>query len=272
MDPNEEEEKNLTPEGAPADPSPEEPEAPEEEQPETPEEEEPEAPSPNEEEPEQPEQPGTGSRRLDRRIERFSLKLRNEFATRGQAPSQGSTYKPADLSEMEYDPETLKLLEEDRQRIAADAYQQGAGERNRQIQERFMDRFEVDADRVVAKYPQMDEDSQNFDPDLAADLNEKFLAYTGYDERTGVFHNPIMRYKDFVDAEMATLERYSSTRNAETAKNVAKQVSRTGVRPGGGSRKPTVDLSPNGIRNMTPEQYEKNRPAIEAEIRRSMGL
>lgn len=267
MDPNEEEVITNAPEGEPAAPAPEAPAAPAE--PETPEA-EPEAPS-QEEEPEKPE-PGTGSRRLDKRIERFSMKLRNEFVNRQPQPSQGDPYKPADLSEMEYDPDTLKLLEEDRKRIGEDAYRRGAGERQTQVQERFMDRFEVDADRVTGKYAVMNEESDDFDPDFAASLNAQYLALVGYDERTGVFHNPVIRYKDYVDSQMALIERASATKNADTAQEVAKQVSRTGVRPTGGSRKVALDLSPAGIRKMSPEEYEKNRPAIEAEIRRTMGV
>lgn len=262
MDPNEEEEI-LTPESAPADPAPEEPEVPEAP--------EPDAPSQDEEDPEaDPEPSSTGSRRLDKRIERFSMKLRNEAATRQTQPSR-ETYKPADLSDMEYDPETLRLLEEDRRRVAEDAFTRGAGERAAQVQERFMDRFEVDADRVTTKYSQMDEDSSDFDPELAADLNEKFLALVGYDERTGLFHRPIMRYKDFIDAEMATLERYASSRNADAASNVAKQASRTGVRPGGSGRRTTLEITPEAIHKMTPEEYEKHRPAINAYLAQHAG-
>lgn len=268
MDPNEEEVLTNAPEGEPAAPAPATPAPPAPEPPEDP---APEAPSQNEDEPE--DKPvSTGSPRLDKRIERFSMKLRNDLATRNQ-PSQEDPYKPADLSDMEYDPETLKLLEEDREKIRQDAYRRGAGERQAQIQERFMDRFEIDADRVIAKYPVMDEDNaEAFDPDLTASINQQFLALTGWDEKTGRFHNPVIRYKDFVDSQMALIERAAASRNADTAQNVAKQVSRTGVRPTGGSRKTSVDLSPQGIAKMSVEEYEKHRPAIEAEIRRSMGI
>jgi hypothetical protein len=276
MDPSENEDLEKTnPEGQ--EPEPQEPQAPAQpEQPEGGEEGgEPEAPS--QEDPEEPDDTvSTGSARLDKRVEKFAMKLRNEFATRSQQrPQPDKPYQPVNLDDMEYDPETLQLLKQDRERIAKDAYSQGAGERQALVQERFMDRFEVDADRVTAKYPTMDETSEDFDPDLAAGINEQYLALVGYEQRpdgSAVFHNPIIRYRDYVDSQMALIERAATSRNADTAQNVAKQASRTGPRPSGGAKRGAVDLSPIGIRKMTPEEYEKNRPAIEAEIRRSMGL
>jgi hypothetical protein len=271
MDPNEEEEIiNPNPEGPaepPAEPDPEpgnEPEPAAEPEPEP-------EPSQPEGEPEPPAPAPTGSPRLDKRIERFSAKLRAEYA-RGQQNRQPEPYQPANLEDMEYDPETLETLKADRQRYGEAERARGIAEaREIQRQEVFLDKFELDAERVTSKYAQMDEDSDTFDPDLTASINEMYLATVGYDERKGIFHNPTVRYKDYVEAFMAVLDRTATTRTDESTRRITRQVARGGVKPSGAGRKVGLgELKPGDISKMSEEEYEKNKPEIEAMIARDL--
>jgi hypothetical protein len=229
-----------------------------------------------EEDPGDDDQPvSTGSPRLDKRIEKFTLKLKSEFARnqaqRSRQPSE--PYQPANLEDMEYDPETLEALKKDREAYGRSEAQRAAREATSAYrQEMFLDRMEIDADRVAGKYAQLNEDSDDFDPDLTATINEMYLATTGYDERTGLFHNPVIRYKDYADAFMATIERATSGRSAESAKNVAKQAARQGVRPSGQARRSLGEVTAADVRKMSDKEFERNKTAIEAQIKRDLGI
>lgn len=212
--------------------------------------------------------------RKDRRIERLLQKLSVDDAEPNL--KRPDPYKPLELTEDgDYE---LKQLEEDRLRLAQSTRQQGEFEGYTRAQdtlraELFADKLEADKERVEIKYPELDQESDNFDPDLASSVNRLYLKTVGYKvDKAGQVKitNPTVRYTDFVDGFIAIAERIAETRNAETATNVAKQAAKQGIRPTGGGRK-TLALTPENIANMSDADFAKNKDAINQQVMKLLG-
>lgn len=123
-------------------------------------------------------------------------------------------------------------------------YQQGQSEAKRDIDRiRFENRLEVDAPRVEQRYPQLDKNSDEFNPAVADSLNQMYLSTVGYDERTGYVQNANLRYSDYIDAMFELVEEAASRQTETARRNVTKQASRTGLRPDGSSPAKALDLS-----------------------------
>lgn len=143
----------------------------------------------------------------------------------------------------------------------------------RSIDQRFfVESVDRDADTLARKYPELDEDSDQFDADLVQNANEMYYDAIGFDDRTGNIRNPI-RYRDFMTRYMDSIQRVADGASAQAARNVASQASRTGIRPNSPSRQSQVNnLQPGDISKMSSDEYEKNRSAIDAEIKRQLGI
>lgn len=217
--------------------------------------------------------------RYERRQERYIDRL-TEQIMRGQA--QGNSYrqellnstqgyKPIRYDDAEYD---AQELEKDRRAYGDTRYQEGLQVASAAAQQEFfVDRLERDTDYVSSHYRQLDERSDDFNPDLADRVNRLYLATIGYNPQTGQIANPGIRYRDFTAAFMDTAEQVASSQTADTAQNIARQAGRTGMRPSGGSRRSGPDLkNPNAIAEMTQEEYSQNKDAIQQKILQELGM
>lgn len=211
--------------------------------------------------------------RADRRFDRMSDRLRQKSAEadyfRDQLLTNQPAYKPLDYTkQQEFDARTL---EQDRSQYGTNQYVQGQQEGVKVAkQEMFIDRLELDGERVATKYPVLDPSNPDtFDDDFTSDVNELYLEAVGFDRRTGQVRNTSLRYRDFVDKYMRNLDKVSNSRNADTARNVARQSARTGLRPGAAPRRSNVDPG-NPATWRDKEAYSKNKDAINQTIMRQI--
>ena len=202
---------------------------------------------PAEEAPEEPEQPQEQpSRRENLRIQQLVSKLRQQPPTPQQRP-ETLDYSQA----LEADPEVIKQLEADRE-----AYAQG---RQADVEQRIQSiqwntQLEIDAPKVESKYPQLDKDSEKFNPALADAVNNWYLGTVGYNPQTKTVSNPNVRYSEFVESFMELAEEAASEKAARSSKNIAKQAASTGLRPDGSSAK-RLNLN-QAPENMTDEELD----------------
>lgn len=202
------------------------------------------------------------SQRAQRRI----AQLTKQLATAGSDGEARKPYKPLDIKDGEYDP---KELQQDRERYGEDRFAEGRDEsRNELKQELFVTNLKIDGASVAREYPMLDERSDDFDPDLASHINELFLATVGWNGKS--VRNPNVSYYDYVAAFMDVVDRAATSRNADTATNVARQASRTGIRPNAQRRRSTVVRTPSDIANMSDADWEKNKDKVYAEINKML--
>lgn len=232
---------NILGEGAPVanPPEPETPPAPSPEPEADPEPPVVEDPAPDPEDPpvEEPDKPI--SRREQLRINQLLEKMKQKPAAEPPQPPASPdalNYREA----LDADPEIIKQLEDDRQRAATAAYQDGL----KQIQaSEWRTMLNIDSPAVDAKYPQLNKnDKDNFHPAVANSVNSFYLQMVGYDEQTGMPANPGIRYGEFADAIFELAEEIAATRVEKTRTNVVKQAALTGIRPDGSASK-RLDLS-----------------------------
>lgn len=221
------------------------------------------------EEPKEEPQERRGDRRIGRLVDKLGQTSRQRDYYRQQL-AQDQPYQPLEYQGGEFDP---KELEQDRSQFGNVRYQQGMQQGLSQYQQEiFIDRLELDSDRVAQKYSVLDDNSEDFDPDLTDNLNRMYLDAVGYDQRTGLIRNPSVRYKDYVETSMAIAERFASSKNADTAKNIAKQSARGGVRPSAEARKTLGELQPGDISSMTTEEYERHKSEIDRQVKQKLGI
>lgn len=231
-------------------------------------------------EPQTPPAPGEPQppSRADRRAQRLATRLRAGVTAPPAAPAAPSQptpstpYKPLELEpDQQYSVEQLRA---DREQYADARFQEGIKAASTVArQEAFVDRLEIDGDRVASKYPVLDEDSDQFNAELASNINEMYLSTVGYDQRTGQVRNPNVRYKDYVDAFMVSVDKLAEARNAGTAQNVAAQVAATGVRPTGVAPSSASSINdPSDIHKLSDAEWARQRPALDAEIARALNL
>lgn len=150
-------------------------------------------------------------------------------------------------SALDADPEAIKKFEDDRRRYGEELYKRGL-QQAESIQ--FHTRLEIDTPRVEAKYPQLNSESDQFDPRIADALNRQYLEYVGYRQQqdgSSVVARPGIRYADFIDAQFELANVIASEKVVKSSQNIAKQAATTGLRPDGSTAK-RLDL------NKAPEQ------------------
>lgn len=193
-----------------------------------------------EEEPEAaPKEEEKPSRRKELRIDTLLAKLK-EKETR---PTPTAVPDSIDYSkDLDTEPEIAQRLEEDRRKSNQAFFNQGL-EQSKSLQ--FQTRLEIDAPRVEAKYPQLDKDSAEFHPGLAAAVNNMFLTTVGYDQETGRVANPNLRYSVYVESIFELASEIAGEQNVETTKTIKRQAAQTGLRPdGSGSKKLNLNKPP----------------------------
>lgn len=211
------------------------------------------------------EQPETnqGTRR-EKRQSRFIEKLSKQLEqSRGEGFKEklnNPDYKPIEYGEQEY---PIEQLNADRQKYGAAQYQQGLDTAQQVAQTTvWKDSVERDNDFIDEKFPIMDENSDEYDSDIANYINNLYLKSTGYDGTS--VKNPI-RYRDFVRANMELADRLKVQASAETAQNVSRQASQTSIKSGANSRRSARDWSqPGAIAALSTDEYDKFKPEIDA--------
>lgn len=191
-----------------------------------------EEPEQEEVEPEEAE-PAPMSRRKELRIQNLLNKLQGDAPSRTPLDTSATGLKYAEAFNID-SPETIKELEDDRQRYGDQAYQRGVSQAE---SIRFHTRLEIDAPRVEAKYPQFDKSSPQFNPVAADAINRMYLSTVGYDEKTDSVKSSNVRYVDYVDSIMELADEMAGDKVAKSQKNIAKQAATTGLRPGGSTPK-----------------------------------
>lgn len=282
-----------TDESTPTPKPPEAKDAPEvEEAKETEEEETPPEPKPESKKDDEPAEPKTRKEKRKERQERFLDKIQREAASKKTPVPPVEPHTPLDYNK----PETFskedgfikpEVLAEDREKFGEAKLREGqqaaafAAE-----QEKFWD-MTIAEKELLSKDPEfsfLDPESDDYDPEREGRLSEVFLGLSGYEEipvtneqgqaladpQTG---QPLVRrlvkntnnsFKNFAREWIADQKRYAEEAVDRTAKNISAQKARSGIRPGGESRK-TKTFSLQDIASMTPEELEENNDAIMAQ-------
>jgi hypothetical protein len=170
------------------------------------------------------------SKREVLRIQSLISKMKQETPKRTPDQPEGLNYGTA----LDADPETVQQLESDRQNYGQNLYNQGIKQAE-SIQ--FHTRLEIDAPKMEQKYPQLDQNSSEFNPAVTNALNEWYLATAGFNPETNAVQNADVRYSDFVDGIMELADEMAGRKNTASVKNIAKQSASTGLRPDGSSAK-----------------------------------
>lgn len=219
------------------------------------------------------------------------LKSINEGGTTEQARAKAlqadPTYKPIDYSKAE----EFKIdeLDEDRKKYGQTAFVTGANqERQRAEQERFWDRVDMEA-KMLTYDPKLQflnkDNKEAYDEDKVADINDFYLNSIGYKE-TPIFQNGVavfdpttgkqkveitvqrtdLGYEQFVKGFVEMMEDWADEAQADTVKNIVKQKSNQGIRPGGTSKRGLGNLRPGDISKMSQEEFEKYEDEIDQKI------
>lgn len=192
------------------------------------------------------------------RHERYIDKLSGEIRQHGQvAPNRieqlfaPKAYDPIKYEDgQEYDP---SQLEQDRRQVGdnrfAEGIQTGINQGTIDLkQQMWEDRFDADVERVTSRYKELDADEDpatgqprnaDYNPELEKYLVEQYINFTGMQTdakgRLNIQRSNV-RFKDFVEAEMANLDKIMQARGAQSTRNVTSQAARGGMRPNGTSR------------------------------------
>jgi hypothetical protein len=204
--------------------APEEPETPNEEPEDTPE-----VVEEDEGEPDGSEKPQEPSRREQLRIQQVLSKLKQQPQQEFK-PKGGMNYADA----LDADPQIIKQLEEDRDRVTNQAYSEAV--KMAQTSE-WRTMLHIDAPQVESKYPQLNRESDDFNPAVSNAISQWYLATVGYDPETETVQNPNVRYSEFAEGIMELAEQAGIAKAAKSSKNIASQVAHTGLRPDGTSPK-----------------------------------
>lgn len=189
------------------------------------------------------------SARMEKRAEKLAIAniIQRKVQEKQEQKPGGLDY----AKELETNPETVTMLEADRERYAQ-AKTDPIMEQVKAI--RWTTRLEIDAPKMEAKYPQLDKNSEQFDEHVADALNQHYLNLVGYDSQNQTVANSDLRYSDFVEAQFELASALASDKVAASSKNIAKQAASTGLRPDGSSAK-TMNLN-KAPENMTDEELD----------------
>jgi len=186
---------------------------------------------------EEPKKPSRKELRIQDLIHKFKANTPPAPATPSEPVYKGMDY----AEELNADPETIKKLEEDRQKYLeanAPAPQQVDPAVEVSKFNLFQTRLEIDGPKVASKFPQFDkENTEAFKPAAANAANQLFLTTVGYDPETNTVQNPDLRYADYIEGLMELAEELASVKVATTQKNIKKQAAQTSLRPDGSQAK-----------------------------------
>lgn len=187
-----------------------------------------------EEQPEKEEDEKPASRRENLRIQQLLDRIKEDSPR--PKPVESLDYE----KELDADEETLKRLQTDRDTTGQQYYQQGLDQAKSLM---FRTRLEIDAPKVEAKHPELDKDSDKFNPTLADAINRMYLSTVGFqpgDEKKGTaetVQDAGLRYSTYVESIFELATEIAGEQTQESKKNITKQASKMGIRPDGSSAK-----------------------------------
>lgn len=244
---------------------------------------------------ETPSEEATTETRKDRREARkqdFLERKRYLDSIRKDTPTESVSatkpdYDPIDYTKPpedgEFDP--TELVKDREAYGKAKAAEAAEAERFRSAQEKFWESVSSEHKLLVKEdqFKYLDQESDDFDPDRAADLNERYLATVGYTEiprkdangapitdATGqpvidrLVRDPSISFEKYARLEQQRLDAYAEAKLAEAKKNLTTQSAQSGVRPSGTRKGPQI-TSASDIAKMSPEDFEKHKEQIEAQ-------
>jgi len=175
------------------------------------------------------------SRRETKRIQQLIAKMQNQSNSNLPFPSTNSNLsnnqKQRIIDEGEYDLDEINQMAGN---YANEMYQRGLSQAQQlQNANMFSTRLEIDTPQVMSKHTFFDPKASDFNPSVADMVNRMYLNFVGYNPSTGTVTNPNIRYGEFVDAYMESVDVLSSQNRAESSQNIAKQVANSGMRPNG---------------------------------------
>lgn len=176
------------------------------------------------------------SRREQLRINQLLDRYGHPDDRKTDREQQGINYRDM----IDADDEVIQKLERASKEFGTEQFNSGLQEANKV---KWETRLEIDSPRVAEKYPQLDKDSDDFNPGVANSINQLYLSAVGYDKTTGNVREPNMRYADYVDAFFELVDEAASRKTETARKNVTRQASRTGIRPSGTTARTTLDLN-----------------------------
>ncbi len=224
--------------------------------------------------------------RSERREQNYIDKLSEAISHSSQLTTRRSDtrtddYQPLKYEEGEFDADQL---EADRTASIESARRKAISEFESQLTPiklgQWADKLEYDNERVAREWSVLDQnDKDNFDPDFASEMTQKYLNFIGYkqDDSGTTIERPNVRWTDFVRAERQNVERFAQREIARSQKNITQQAAKTGVRPTGQARTSkghNVDTTdPNWISKLTSEEYDEwGRELSDEIIARNLGI
>jgi hypothetical protein len=229
----------------------------------------------------------TRKERREERRQRWLESVRKDAEQR-QPQSQEQQQQPQHNQPDEYNPlDYSKLDEIDEDQLVKDRQSYAERERNKGAQEaaereRFIaeqNDFWKDVQHEATllnydpKFAFLDENKPDtFDPDLAADLNEKYLEFVGYDQKSNTVLRTNISYEKFLRKEMAEREAWAERQAADEQQTVQQTRATTSVRPGGTRKSGLGKLKPGDISKMSKEDFEKYEAEIDKQIAAELGI
>jgi hypothetical protein len=216
-----------------------------------------------------------GEKHHERYIDRLSNEIKQSNAL--EPDTAKDLFAPAKHTPLEFTEDsefTPAELEADRKAAAEAARAEGRNEglsfsSSKVEKQMFQDRFDIDADRVTQKWDVLVPESDNFNSKLESRLVQKYMKLVGMtrDKKGRIaIERPNVRFKEFVDEEMADRNDYAEFRGAVSNNNVTRQKAQTGLRPtpgnksakgGHGFDSSSMEAAGRSVAAMTHEQYFK---------------
>lgn len=177
------------------------------------------------------------SRRESKRIQQLIAKMQNQQQDSNNLPfpdtndNFSNNQKQRIIDEGEYDLDEINQMAGN---YANEMYQKGLSQAQQwQNASMFSTRLEIDGPQVMSKYDAFNPKADDFNSSIANMVNSMYLKFVGYNPKTGTVVNPNIRYEEFVDAYMESVDVLSSQNRAKSSQNIAKQVANSGMRPNG---------------------------------------
>lgn len=191
--------------------------------------------------------------RVEAEAKEFGLNKILDRITQVKQPTQSAQRDSLDYRQvMDAPDEVYSQLEQEREQVHNRGYNEGLNK---------FEAFEF-KQNLKTDLPLVQEKLSKLDPAAATALDRMYLQTVQYDSNTGVPGVKGIGYADFIDAQLELANSIASNRVIDSQRNIAKQAAQTGIRPDGAGRQGFKINSVEDLRNLSAEDYEKNREAI----------
>ena len=199
------------------------------------------------------------SRRESKRIQQLIAKMQNQQQDSNNLPlpttdnnSSNNNQKQRIIDEGEYDLDEINQMAGN---YANEMYQRGLSQAQQlQNANMFSTRLEIDTPQVMSKHTFLDPKANDFNPSVADMVNRMYLNLVGFNPSNGTVANPNIRYSEFVDGYMESVDVLASQNRAESSQNIAKQVANSGMRPSGVAN---TEYQGNNPKKMSDKQLDE---------------